>query len=121
MFWLILIVPGLACLYALLLRPLLHKIPAFQKFYAEADGFWAKVWAMCGKSLTVLWSYILGGMSAAIGLLDKLSPILGDAQVADIKAKLTDAIANPKVLAYLMGAISLITLAARLRSFMKAE
>lgn len=118
---LILIIPGLACLYALLLRPLLHKIPAFQKFYAEADGFWSKIWAMCGRSITVLWSYILGGISAAMGLLDKLSPILGDAQVADLKSKITDAVANPKVLAYVLGAISLITLASRLRSFMKVE
>lgn len=118
MWFLLLVLPGLIFLYALLLRPLLHKIPAFQKFYAEADGFWAKVWAICGKSITMLWGYVLGGVGALFELLDKLGPAFGD---ADLKDKVTQALqSNPKILGYILAGISMVTIAARVRSLMKA-
>jgi hypothetical protein len=60
---LVFIIPGLIVAYALILRPFLHKIPALQVFYAESDGFWAKVWACCGKSVTVAWGYLLGALA----------------------------------------------------------
>ena len=74
---LILIVPGLVVGYALLLRPILHKVPVLAAFYAEADGFWAKVWASCGKSATVAWGYALGGLGSAMALLDPLANAVG--------------------------------------------
>ncbi|MDN5006475.1 hypothetical protein ACFQZO_37315 [Bradyrhizobium sp. GCM10027634] len=115
--WLILIVPGLACLYALILRPMLHKIPALAKFYAEADGFWAKAWAFCGKSITVLWGYFLGGIGSALALVDPVSAALGD---PDLKEQVTTALqSNPKILGYVTIAISVVTIAARLRSIGK--
>jgi hypothetical protein len=61
MLWL-LILPGLVVAYALFLRPLLRAMPALKTFYSEADGFWAKVWVVTGKSLTMAWGYLLMGI-----------------------------------------------------------
>lgn len=115
---LILIVPGMIVLYALVLRPILHRIPALAKFYSEADGFWSNIWAMCGKSITIAWSYIVGGIGSAFALLDPISSALGD---PDLKNQVTNALqSNPKVLGYVTIGISVITIAARLRSLSKA-
>lgn len=112
-----LIAPGLAVTYALILRPMLSRIPALAQFYADANGFWAKVWAYCGKSITVLWGYILGGVSSVLALIDPLSTALGD---PDLKSQVTNALsADPKILGYVMMGISLITIASRLRSIGK--
>ena len=114
---LILIVPGLVVGYALLLRPILHKVPALAAFYAEADGFWAKVWASCGKSATVAWGYALGGLGSAMALLDPLANAVGDPALKD---QVTTALqSNPKILGYLTIGISVITIAARWRSIAK--
>jgi hypothetical protein len=109
-----LLIPGLIVTYALVLRPFLRKIPALQTSYAEADGFWAKVWAYCGKSATVTWGYLLGGFGSAIAMLDPLANAVGD---PDLRDKVTSLLqSNPQVLGYLTIGISLITIAARLRS-----
>jgi hypothetical protein len=42
--------------YFMFLRPVLHAIPALKGFYAEANTFWGKVWALTGRSVTVLWA-----------------------------------------------------------------
>lgn len=117
MWFLLLVLPGLICLYALLLRPLLHKVPAFQKFYAEADGFWSKVWAVCGKSLTIAWGYVVGGVGSGLALLDPVANAIGD---PDLKTQLTNALqSNPQILGYILAGISVVTIMARVRSLMK--
>jgi hypothetical protein len=113
----ILIVPGMIVAYAMVLRPLLHGIPQLQKFYADADGFWAKVWAICGKSVTVAWGYILGGVGSALALVDPVATELGDPGFKDQVSSMLQS--NPKVLGYVTIAISVITIAARLRSIAK--
>jgi hypothetical protein len=111
------LLPGLVVTYALVLRPFLGKVPALQASYAEADGFWAKVWAYCGKSVTVTWGYLLGGFGSAIAMLDPLANVVGD---PDLKDKVTSLLqSNPQVLGYLTIGISVITIAARLRSIAK--
>jgi hypothetical protein len=117
-FLLALSVPGLVCVYAFLLRPLLHSIPALAKFYAEADGFWGKVWALCGKSVTMLWGYAVGAIGSVLQLLDPLSTALGD---PGLKDQVTSALqANPKALGWFAIAVSIITISARIRSLGKA-
>jgi hypothetical protein len=102
--------------YALILRPILHRVPQFQKFYAEADGFWPVVWAYCGKSVTVLWSYILGGVGLAFSLLDKAGPLLGDPDL-NLQQRAVDLLKdNPQVAGYVVLALSMVTLITRLRS-----
>ena len=114
---LILIVPGLICAYAMLLRPVLAKIPALSKFYSEANTFWGKVWAICGKSATLAWSYIVGGIGSAFALLDPIGSMVGD---PDLKTSVTTLLqSNPKVLGYFAMGVSLVTIAARLRSISK--
>ena len=116
MLWLILIAPGLVIGYALLLRPLLRRIPAFKAFYDNADGFWAKVWAVCGNSITVLWGYVLGGIAAAFSLVDQLGAALGDPGM-NLKQQVVDALKdNPQFLGYALTGISVITILARVRS-----
>lgn len=115
-----LITPGLIVLYALVLRPLLRRIPAFAAFYAQADGFWAKVWAMCGNSLTVLWGYVLGGIGAAFSVADHVAAAAGDPNL-NLKQQVTDALSNnPQWLGYAVTAISVLTIIARVRSIGRA-
>lgn len=117
----ILIVPGLLAAYALVARPLLKKIPTFANFYNEADGFWGKVWALSGKSLTVLWGLVLAACGSALQLLDMLGTALGDPGL-NLKAQITDALKdNPALLGYAMMAISFITIAARLRGLVSSK
>lgn len=113
----LLIVPGLVAGYALILRPLLHKIPAFAGFYARADGFWQTAWALCGNSLTVAWGYLLGGVGAALGMLQPIASLLGD---PGLQGQVTDTLkSSPQVLGWVMFGISLITILARIRSILK--
>lgn len=115
---LVLILPGLVFAYAFLARPLLHKVPALKQFYDEADGFWAKVWALCGRSVTILWSYILAAIGSGFELIDPLAKAVGD---PDLKAQVTNALqSHPDVLGYFALLVSIVTIAARLRSLGKA-
>lgn len=117
LFWSILIVPGVVAFYWMILRPILASLPVFKQFYVEADGFWAKVSALAGHSLTIFWSYatmLIGAISQGI---DVIGPMLGD---PDMKQQITDALAmNPKALGAVLMAISLITIVTRIRSLGK--
>jgi len=113
-FWLILIVPGVVCAYAFWVRPVLAAMPQFQKFYAEADGFWAKVWAICGKSATMAWSYLLAGLGMLVQFIDPLAAAFGD---PDLHNQVTSALSSdPKILGYFAMGIAAVTLASRLRT-----
>ncbi len=112
--WLILIVPGVICLYALIIRGLLHKVPALKTFYADADTFWAKAWAICGKSVTMAWAHIVGGIGTVLELMDPIASALGD---PDLKQQITDTLQmNPQVLGYVLIGISVVTVGARVRT-----
>ncbi|WP_141339694.1 hypothetical protein [Bradyrhizobium sp. USDA 3458] len=118
MIWLALTLPGLIVAYFLFLRPVLHAIPALKTFYDEADGFWAKVWAICGKSVTIAFSAFVQAVGWALQWIDPLASMLGD---PDLKAQITSTLqANPQLLGYVLMGISAITIAARLRSIAKA-
>jgi hypothetical protein len=113
----ILIVPGLACAYAFFLRPVLEAMPQFKKFYTEADGFWNKVWAICGKSATMAWSYVLAGIGLVVQFIDPLAAAVGDPNLHD---QVTQALASdPKILGYFAMFVAAVTVAARLRTIGK--
>src|SRR6185503_18956531 len=113
----ILVMPGLIAVYLMFLRPRLASYPAFKNFYAEADGFWAKVWAICGKSLTIAWSYVLGLVGLAVNQLDTVAATLGD---PNFKQQVSDFLhADPKYMGYFLMVVSGITIASRLRSIGK--
>lgn len=119
MFYLGLILPGFVVGYALFLRPVLHALPQLKEFYAEADGFWAKVWALCGRSVTIVWGLALQVLGQALQWIDPIASALGD---PELRAQITDTLqTNPKILGYVLMAISFITLAARLRGIGKTE
>ena len=112
------ILPGLIVGYALFLRPALRAVPAFKEFYAEADGFWEKVWALCGKSVTLAWSYAIQAVGWLLQWIDPIANMVGD---PDLRQQITETFgANPKILGYVLMGISAITIAARLRSIAKA-
>jgi hypothetical protein len=115
----VLILPGLIVGYALFLRPIFHAIPRFQQFFTEADGFWEKVWALCGKSVTLAFAYIVQAISWLLQWIDPIANFLGD---PDLRQQITDTLqTNPKVLGYVLMGISFITIAARVRSFSKTS
>ena len=114
MLWLFLILPGLLGTYFIILRPVLHAIPALKSFYDEADTFWGKVWALTGRSVTVIWGLFLTGLGAVFQWLDPIASAFGD---PELKAQVMEALKNnPRYLAYTMIGISTITIIARLRS-----
>lgn len=113
--FLFLTLPGLIVAYVLFARPLLKQ--HFSKLYAEADGFWAKVWALCGKSATLAWASAFQGLGYCLQWIDPIATALGD---PDLRQSITDYLqADPKVLGYAMMVISGITIIARLRNLFK--
>ncbi|KQW22156.1 hypothetical protein ASC80_01795 [Afipia sp. Root123D2] len=117
--FLALVLPGLLVGYALFLRPVLHAMPTFSRFYAEADGFWQKVWALCGKSVTLAFAYVIQGISWALQWIDPIANFLGD---PDFRQQLTETLqANPKILGWVLMGISAVTIAARMRSLMPKD
>jgi hypothetical protein len=114
MIYLVLVVPGLVVAYFIFLRPVLAAIPALKQFYTEADGFWAKVKALAGNSLTIAWGYFMAGIGFVAQWIEPLGNVFGD---PDLKSQITDTLqANPKILGYVLMGISAVTIAARLRS-----
>ena len=63
------------------------------------------------------WGYLLGGFGSAIAMLDPLANAVGDPELKDKVTSLLQS--NPQVLGYLTIGISVITIAARLRSIAK--
>lgn len=118
MIFLALTLPGIIAFYVLFVRPVLRDRPKLKQFYAEADGFWAKAWAICGKSLTLLWAYFLQFCNLVLQFIEPIGQVLGD---PDIKQQITDAVIDPKVLGYVLMFISLVTIATRLRTLHKED
>jgi hypothetical protein len=109
----LLIAPGLFAAYFMFLRPELKTFPAFVKFYQNADGFWAKIWAVCGKSLTMAWGYFLAAIGLCLDRLDDIATTLGD---PNFKQQVADFLhSDPKYLGYFAMLVSFVTIAARVR------
>lgn len=120
MIWFMLIIPGMILAYALILRPFLRNVPRFKSLYDRADGFWQRVWALCGNSMTILWGYVLGGIGSAFALIDQLGTALGDPSM-NLRQQVTDALKDhPEWLGYATIAISAVTIISRLRSMRKS-
>ncbi|WP_316165415.1 MULTISPECIES: hypothetical protein [unclassified Bradyrhizobium] len=113
----LIVLPGVIAAYLMFLRPRLAAYPAFVQFYREADGFWGKVWAVCGRSLTLAWSYAMMSIGFLLNQLDGIAALLGD---PDLKAQVADMLhADPKYLGYFTMVVSFVTIASRLRSLAK--
>lgn len=118
MFYWFLILPGVLAAYMIFIRPILRAMPALKGFYSEADGFWAKAWAVSGKSITMVWSYALMAIGGLLNQLDTIASTFGD---PNFKQQVGDLLhADPKALGYFAMVVSAVTIAARLRSITKA-
>lgn len=119
MIWVLFIVPGLVAAYVVFARPVLKALPALKGFYAEADTFWGKVWALSGRSATVAWSFVVAASSVAFDYVDPLAALLG---APDFKNQVMTLLKdNPQYLGYFAMLVSGITIAARLRSIAKKD
>lgn len=117
MIWMLFIIPGLIAAYVIFARPVLKALPALKGFYAEADTFWEKVWALFGRSATVAWSFVVAASSVAFDYVDPLAALLG---APDFKNQVMTLLKdNPQYLGYFAMLVSGITIAARLRSIAK--
>ncbi|MCK1668613.1 hypothetical protein IVA91_27500 [Bradyrhizobium sp. 153] len=113
----LLTIPTIIVVYVLAVRPVLRELPQFKALYAEADGFWQKVWAACGKSALLAGSYVAQVVGWIFQALDPMAELLGD---PDLKQRIADALqTNPKALGLVMSIISAVIIAARLRSLFK--
>lgn len=114
-----LIAPGMLTAYWLFLRPVLRAMPTFKGFYAEADGFWEKVWAVCGNSATLAIHYVIQVISWALQWVDPIATFFGD---PELREQITVALkADPQILGYVLMAISAITIIARVRSLLPKD
>lgn len=112
-----LVLPGFMAAYFMFVRPMLSALPQLKGFYAEADSFWQKAWAVCGKSITMAWSYALMVVGGLFNQLDNIATTLGD---PNFKQQVADFLhADPKALGYFAMTVSAVTIAARLRSLAK--
>lgn len=107
----VLILPGLVVAYVLFLRPELAAMPRFKNAYAMADGFWAKVWTLCGKSIAMAFAYFIQGLSWCLQWIDPIASFFGD---PELRAQITETLgANPQFLGYALMFISALTIAAK--------
>lgn len=104
--------------YSLVLRPILSTNPKYAAFFAKANGFWATVWAYSGKSITIVWGKILGGIGLTLELLDPVANAVGDPGFKDQVTGMLQT--NPKVLGFVLMGISIVTVVARLRGILKS-
>ncbi|MCV0384906.1 MAG: hypothetical protein K5821_00510 [Nitrobacter sp.] len=117
MIWVLFIIPGLIAAYVVFARPVLKALPALKRFYAEADTFWGKVWALFGRSATVVWSFVVAASSVAFDYVDPLAALLG---APDFKNQVMTLLKdNPQYLGYFAMLVSGVTIVARLRSIAK--
>lgn len=115
--WIVLVIPGAIVFFYLYVRPMLKSIPLFQRFYEEADGFWSTVWALIGKSVTILWALFLQALGVMFQYLEPIASAFGD---PDLRMQISDAMqTNPEVLGKILMGISFITVAARLQGLAK--
>jgi hypothetical protein len=77
-----------------------------------------KLKTFCLKSLTVAWSYLLAFIGVILQLVDAAGEVLGD---PGIKDQVSAAIGDPTWAGRVLLAISIVTLAARLRSVRKSS
>jgi hypothetical protein len=115
--WLALLGPVAVVVYALFVRPVLAALPVFKKLYANADGFWQTAWALCGKSTTLAVSYAVQAVGWAFQAIDPVAELLND---PDLKQTIADTLqASPTTLGRVMSLISIVIIAARVRSLFK--
>ncbi len=109
------IAPIALVVYILWLRPLARA--RFKELFDYADGFWSKVWALCGKSYTLAVGYVVQFFGFLFQMIDPVAELFGD---PELKQQIADGLqANPKVLGILMSAISAVVIVARLVSIFK--
>lgn len=113
----LIVAPVAVVVYICFVRPWARSLPIVRGYYEQADGFWQKVWALCGKSWTMLAGFVAQALGVVLQLLDPVATLLGD---PDLKQTITDALnASPKTLGVVLSVISAIVLIARVRSLFK--
>jgi len=91
------------------LRPVLRGDAAVQEVLCRGRWLLGKVWAVCGKSATLAWSYILVGIAR---WCSSSIPWRAAARRSRPQESVTNTLqADPKILGYVMMAISAITIA----------
>lgn len=82
--------------------------------YSKADGsIWNKMLAAGSQSATILWNKFTIVLAGLVGTLGDLADALGQPQIKDY---LNQALGNPKLVASIMLAASIVTIAARART-----
>ncbi len=80
---------------------------------------WQKIWAACFKSATMAVHYVVFVLALAFANLDRIAAVVNDpAIVQQLKSWLAD---HPLFLGFVIAAISVITMLARMRTIFKAR
>ena len=80
------------------------------------EPLFAKVKTFCLNSLTIAWSYFLAFLGLMLQFVDAAGDVLGDPAIKD---QVSAAIGDPTWAGRVLLVISMVTLAARLRSIRK--
>lgn len=103
--------------YVAFLRPVLETVPVFREMYRQESTVLGKLWAVCGRSASILWSYFLTALAALWGMIDPLAEALGDPNLRD--QLLGGLKGHPAIVGYVVFGVAGVTLVARVRSIRK--
>jgi hypothetical protein len=79
---------------------------------------WTRIKASCLNSLTIAWGYVLAAVGLVMQGVDTLADALGDPSLHD---QISAAVGDAKTTGRILLSISVVTIAARLRSLRKAS
>jgi hypothetical protein len=81
---------------------------------------WERVKAICFRSLTIAWAYVLGLFGMAMGVIEQVAIVLQDPTIVQ---KVTEMLGgtSPRVLAAFSLVVSMVTLVTRARGLLAGK
>jgi hypothetical protein len=96
-----------------------HPALALGRYRIIGDlKMWSRLKSFCLNSLTIAWGYLLAFTGAVMQAVDTAADMLGD---PNLKDQISQAIGDTKTVGRILLSISVITIAARLRSLRKVN
>lgn len=85
---------------------------------AKIKAFFQRIWAMCFRSVTIAWSYLLGIFGAVMSQLDGLAALLND---PGLTQNVQSLIGDAKSFGKWLMVVAVVNIVARARSLIKGS
>jgi hypothetical protein len=79
----------------------------------KVKAFFRRLWAMCLRSATIAWSYVLGAAGAVMNYIDQLAALFNDTTFG---AQVQTVLGDPKAIGKWLMVVAGINIATRVRS-----